>query len=799
MRHNTLFIGLKATLAIFTLALFVINARAASHQVLHSFDPNGVDAAYPYAGLIADAAGNRYGTAGYGGTHNVGAVFEISSRQGGGWTEKLLYSFDNNGIDGTVPQDGVIFDAAGNLYGTTNTGGIHGLGAVFELTPNGSGGWTETVLHSFGDGSTDGASPYGGLIFDSAGNLYATTQGGGVYGEGTVVKLSPRQGGGWTEIVVHNFNPSGTDGINPEAGLVRDSAGNMYGTTYYGGIHGYGAVFKLTPNGSGGWTESVLHSLGNGTDGRYPYASLIVDAGGNLYGTTVRGGIHNLGAVFELSPHDGSWTETVLHSFGNGTDGISPEAGLVRDGAGNLYGTTASGGIHAFGTVFELKPNGSGGWTETVLHSFNIDTADGANPYAGLILDGAGNLYGTTLNGGISEGTVFELSPQQNGSWTESMIYPFNFNGTDGGNPAYGALIGDGAGNLYGTASAAGAYDSGVLFELSPNGSGGWTEKVVHNFGLSTDGSGPDSGLVFDAAGNLYGTNVAGGIHNSGTAFELSPDGSGGWTEKVLHSFGNGTDGKYPFDSLVIDRLGNLYGTTYRGGIHNYGTVFELSPNGSGGWTETVLHSFNFNGADGALPYAGLAIDSAGNLYGTTPYGGINYSGAVFELSPNGSGGWTEKIVHSFNYTDGAFPTAGLIFDSANNLYGTTETGGIHGYGSVFQLTPQQNGSWTEKVLLSFNGMDGASPEGSLVRFGSSANLYGTTSGGGVNGAGTVFEMTPTEGGNWAETVLHNFSPGDSDGNYPQGSLIFDSTGNLYGATPLGGTFNSGTVFEITP
>ncbi len=137
------------------------------------------------------------------------------------------------------------------------------------------------------------------------------------------------------------------------------------------------------------------------------------------------------------------------------------------------------------------------------------------------------------------------------------MIYPFNFNGTDGGNPAYGALIGDGAGNLYGTASAAGAYDSGVLFELSPNGSGGWTEKVVHNFGLSTDGSGPDSGLVFDAAGNLYGTNVAGGIHNSGTAFELTPDGSGGWTEKVLHSFGNGTDGKYPFDSLVIDRLGN--------------------------------------------------------------------------------------------------------------------------------------------------------------------------------------------------------------------------------------------------
>ncbi len=692
MRHNGLSIGLKATLAIFTLALFVTNTWAATHQILHSFNPNGVDAAYPQDGLIADTAGNRYGTTFSGGSHNVGAVFEISPRQGGGWTEKVLYSFDNNGRDGQDPEGVLILDAAGNLYGTTNTGGIHGLGAVFELTPNGSGGWTETILHSFGNG-TDGASPYGGMIFDSAGSLYTTTQTGGVYDAGTVVKLSPRQGGGWTETVLHNFNPNTTDGINPEAGLVRDSAGNMYGATYYGGIHGFGTVFKLAPNGSGGWTETVLHSLGNGTDGQYPYASLIVDSGGNLYGTTVRGGIHSLGTVFELKSNgSGGWTETVLHSFGNGTDGTDPYGGLIFDGAGNLYGTTISGGIHGFGTVFEMKPNGSGGWTETVLRSFagSFHETEGANPYGGLILDSAGNLYGTTLNGGISEGAVFELSP----------------------------------------------------------------------------------------------------------------DGSGGWTEKVVHSFGNGTDGIYPFDSLVIDGFGNLYGTTYRGGIHNYGTVFELSPNGSGGWTERVLHSFNFNGADGAVPYAGLVIDSAGNLYGTTAYGGINYyGGTVFELSPNGSGGWTEKVLHSFNYngTDGAFPTAGLIFDSAGNLYGTTENGGIHFQGAVFQLTPQMGGSWTERVLLSFNGSDGAYPEGSLVRFGSSADLYGTTSNGGVNGAGTVFKMTPTQGGNWVETVLHNFSPGDSDGNFPQGNLMFDSSGNLYGATPLGGTFNSGTVFEITP
>jgi uncharacterized repeat protein (TIGR03803 family) len=803
MRHNPLSIGLKVTLAIFV-ALLVSNTWAASHQILHSFNPNGVDAAYPEAGLIADAAGNRYGTTINGGAYNVGAVFEISPKQGGGWTETVLYSFNNNGRDGTIPLDGVIFDASGNLYGTTSEGGIHSAGAAFELTPNGSGGWTETVLHSFGNG-TDGASPYGGLIFDSAGNLYTTTQTGGVYGGGTVVKLSPRQGGGWTETVVHNFNPNTTDGNNPQAGLVRDNAGNMYGTTYYGGIHGLGTVFKLAPNGSGGWTETVLHSLGNGSDGQYSYASLILDSAGNLYGTTVHGGIHNLGVVFELKSNgSGGWTETVLHSFGNGSDGAESFGNLIFDGAGNLYGTTAYGGVHGYGTVFEMKTNGSGGWTETVLRSFagSFHETEGASPFAGLILDTAGNLYGTTVNGGISEGTVFELSPNGSGGWTESMIYSFNFNGTDGGNPAYGALISDGAGNLYGTASAAGAYDSGMLFELTPNGGGGWTEKVLHNFGLGTDGSGPESSLVFDAAGNLYGTTVAGGIHNGGVAFEFSPDGSGGWTEKVLHSFGNGTDGFYPFDNLVIDGFGNLYGTTYGGGIHSYGTVFELSPNGSGGWTERVLHSFNLNGADGALPYDGLAIDSAGNLYGTTPYGGINYlGGTVFELSPNGSGGWREKVLHSFNYngTDGAFPTGGLILDAANNLYGTTEQGGIHSQGTVFELTPHSNGSWTERVLLSFNGSDGASPQGSLVRFGSSANLYGTTSNGGVNGAGAVFEMTPTQGGNWTETVLHNFSATGGDGTYPQGSLLFDSAGNLYGATSLGGTYNSGTVFEITP
>ncbi len=259
--------------------------------------------------------------------------------------------------------------------------------------------------------------------------------------------------------------------------------------------------------------------------------------------------------------------------------------------------------------------------------------------------------------------------------------------------------------------------------------------------------------MIIDAAGNLYGTTEYGGDYSCGgpgcgTVFELMPTEGGGWTEKKLHNFGNGTDGVFPLADLNLDVAGNLYGTTYGGGglcSYGCGTVFELTPNGNGNWTEKVLHSFNDNGTDGDLPYAGLIFDAAGNLYGTTVAGGSSYAGTVFELTPHGNGNWTEKVLHSFSNvgTDGASPFAGLIFDAAGNLYGTTTYGGNH--------------------------------------------------------PGTVFELTPTGGGDWTEKVLHSFSNVGTDGAYPYGGLIFDAAGNLYGTTYLGGTYNYGTVFEVTP
>jgi uncharacterized repeat protein (TIGR03803 family) len=770
--------------------------------------------------LITDSAGNRYGTTGAGGSYDGGAVFELSPNGSGGWTEKLLYSFKTFGGDGTSPSYGnLILDSHGNLYGTTTGGGgsancgPYGCGTVFELSPGQGGSWTEAVLHNFGTG-TDGYQPDAGLIFDSAGNLYGTTGSGGANGAGTVFEMSPRQGGGWTETVLYSFNPNGTDAYGPEAGLIFDAHGNLYGVTNQGGVNYEGAVFELSPRHGGGWTETVLYSfcnLSSCTDGSYPNAGgLIFDSSGNLYGTTGSGGAYGGGTVFELSLHSGSWTETVLHSFGQGTDGNDPGYGTLIMGPGSvIYGMTISGGLHGVGSVFELSPRRGGGWTEAIIHTFNDNGTDGWQPFAGLILDVDGNLYATTGAGGpVSDGTVIELSPRGGGRWKEAVLYSFNANVTDGQNPWLAGLVLDASGNLYGTTFNGGTYDNGTVFELKPNGNGSWTEESIYNFGNSTgtDASDPAAGLIFDGHGNLYGTTVLGGGVGLGTVFELSPRQGGGWSEKVLYSFCSQTgcaDGHYSFGGLVFDAFGNLYGTTPYGGTYGYGTVFELSPNGSGGWTHTVLHSFNLDGTDGVYPWAGLTIDSAGNLYGTTEYGGSNYyGGAVFVLAPNGSGGWTEAIAWSFgNGNDGYQPVGSLIFDAAHNLYGTTLYGGANGGGTVYRLSPH-NGGWAEGVVYNFcsqtNCTDGYSPYGSLTFFGSGVDLFGTTSGGGANGNGTVFELTPTQGGSYIETVLHSFNPSGGDGSFPEAGVIFDPSGNLYGVTYYGGgQYNAGTVFEL--
>jgi uncharacterized repeat protein (TIGR03803 family) len=433
--------------------------------------------------------------------------------------------------------------------------------AIFAVILLGSSTWgarRENILLP----GKEGFNPTASLISDRSGNLYGTTDKGGVQHGGTVFKLTPNKDGRWTESVIYNFCSltNCKDGKNPSAGLIFDHEGNLYGTTGGGGGGAYGpykgcdnaylcgTVFELTPNADGSWTESVLYSFCSVTDcldGDGSGSGLVFDKVGNLYGTTVAGGDATgcslgCGTVFELTPKagGGGWTERVLYSFCSLTncfDGNSPYASLTSDNAGNLYGTTVAGGDATScslgcGTVFELTPKAGGGWTETVLHKFINNGKDGYSPYAGVVFDTAGNLYGTTYIGGAySDGTVFELMTK-NGSWTEKVLHNFN---VKGGVAPTTNLIFDSVGNLYGTADGS----NGKVWELTPIAGGGWSEKVLHSF-IGVDGSGPDASLIFDTIGNLYGTTLEGGTYNHGTVFELTPRVGGGWREKVLHNFG---------------------------------------------------------------------------------------------------------------------------------------------------------------------------------------------------------------------------------------------------------------------
>jgi uncharacterized repeat protein (TIGR03803 family) len=373
--------------------------------------------------------------------------------------------------------------------------------------------------------------------------------------------------------------------------------------------------------------------------------------------------------------------------YQGGKNGSFFYAGVTFDSAGNLYGTTHGGGAYKRGTVFKLTPNGDGRWKETLLHSFEYDGVPG-----GLILDHVGNLYG------IQGNTIFQLTANGDGTWTESLLYIFcQLDNCSDGQVPVGSLIFDQAGNLYGTTWEGGAFEWGTVFKLAPNQDGTWTETVLFNFSGGPDGKAPSAGLILDPAGNLYGTTYLGGNNNHcgsdgcGVVFKLSQNENGTWTESVLHSFEGGNDGSGPGAGLTFDSAGNLYGTTSEGGVHVGGTVFQLTPNSDGSWTESVLHSFqSFGkaGKDGSDPAAGLILDLAGNLYGTTAYGGAYNYGTVFKLKPTVNSGWKETVLHSFGSRPGAYPVAGLTLDSQGRLYGTTRGYMRKSPGSVFELTP---------------------------------------------------------------------------------------------------------------
>jgi uncharacterized repeat protein (TIGR03803 family) len=368
-------------------------------------------------------------------------------------TYSVIYDFTGKGSDGATPYGGPILDRSGNLYGTTYLGGKYGSGSVYKLSRSGSS-WAYSSLYSF-KGVTDAAGPaFGSLAAGADSGLFGTTEGGREFGTAFEICACPGR-----EIIVHRFGV-GTDGAQPIGGVVSDTAGNLFGTTSLGGAYGNGTVFEEKRSGDS-WIESVIYSFSGGNDGTSPPAGVTLDARGNLYGTTSLGGVNGDGVVYELSTSGSGWKESVLYTFQGLSDGQNPVGGMVVDPAGNLYGTTFDGGVNGGGTVYELSPSGEG-WTFTVLYSFS---GGYGGPYNKLTL-AKGNIYGfTNAEGANGLGSVFKLAPG-NGGWTFTDLYDF-IGGSDGGSP-YGSVAVDRDGNVFGTAVVGGSQNQGVVFEITP-------------------------------------------------------------------------------------------------------------------------------------------------------------------------------------------------------------------------------------------------------------------------------------------------------------------------------------------
>jgi uncharacterized repeat protein (TIGR03803 family) len=688
----------------------------------------------------------------------------------------LLHTFGPWAPDGAYPESTLVQGADGNFYGTSAGGGQFGAGNIFRVTPSG----ILSPIYVFTNG-TDGAYPRAALTVGSDGNFYGTAAYGGTNGAGTVFKVSTN--GAFTPL--YSFQTNHIDGVQPEAALVQDSEGNFWGTTSIGGTNGDGTIFMITPTG----LLTNLHTFtGSGADGSEPTAPLIAGLDGNFYGTTAYGGAHSEGTVFRITPQ-GVWTN--LHSFSYSTnDGYLPWAALVLGNDGNFYGTTYGGGTHGYGTVFKMTPNG----TLTILYSFYNSKSDGGQPYGALVQGNNGNFYGTTYgtanlfySGTNSIGTVFEITP---GGYL-TTLYSFT-NGLDGANPIAGLVMGTN-GNFYGAAVEGGIIGSGGPFESYGRilgGTRGWGTifTITQNgqfshlfvFGGGSEGQNPGAGLIQANNGLFYGVTERGGTNDDGTIFQMSADG----TETPLYSFTAGNDGAVPIAALTQGNDGNLYGTTYGGGVSNAGAIFKITPAG----VLTPLHTFT-NGMDGGNSFSPLIQGTDGNFYGiASAGGGKNGSGTVFQITPAGA----LTTLHTFTSSGngGAYPTAGLVQGADGQFYGATQSGGTNDYGTIFKISA--SGTFTS--LYSFTGgTDGANPSATLT-LGGDGNFYGVCDDGDLaNGNGTIFKMTASG----VLTPLYSLN-GTNDGGSPEAPLLLGTDGNFYGTTEFGGDNGCGTVFQIT-
>jgi uncharacterized repeat protein (TIGR03803 family) len=582
------------------------------------------------------------------------------------------------------------------------------------------------------------------------------TSTGGPAGGGTAFTINS-DGTGFT--LLHTFRKLG---ITPKGNLIQAKDGHLYGLTHLGGTHNAGTVFRMTLEGA----TTIIHDFDT-FGANSPFGSLVEGPDGSFYGLSASGGREDYGAVvgtiFKVSP-DGVFTKVKNLTK---AEGYQPLGDLVVGPDNNFYGLAQFGGAYEAGTVFSITPEG----TMTVLHSFNGAT-DGGWPKGSLTLGNDGNFYGMTTSEkfGRHSGTIFRITP------TGQFTVLKSLNLEEGDFPV-DSLVQYPDGSFYGMTSRGGLYYAGTIFRITPDGD----FRVVRHLDAVTDGGGPAGHLVVGRDGQLYGTTKSGGNY-TGTLFRLSPDGD----LTVLRHMLCDTDGCEP-NSLLLASDGNFYGMASERGIQGGGTLFRLSPEGDFTVLESLPGSYQ-----GSTPVNSLVQGQDGYLYGMTKHGGEAGSGTIFRLDGNGNHTLLRSLEDSYlkERYDGFRPLGNLLQARDGNFYGLTAEGGLYNSGTFFRITPA--GDFT--VLYPFEGGEfGASPWGSVVE-GPDGAFYGMTQTGGFSGAGVIFRAT-AEG---SLSVVHAFDYGFS-GAAPRGSLLLGHDGNFYGLTPLGGEYNRGTIFRVSP
>ena len=750
---------MKRTRLLVVVSFFVLALRTFAAPVFETVAQFEFPPRAPFSTLALAGDGNYYGTTSDGGHSGLGTIFRITPA--GALTVVIHFTGTTGPAKGSAPVAGLALAADGSLYGTTSSGGATDNGTLFKMTT--AGVFTTMIEFTGLTGAAKGSAPTEELLRYTDGNFYGTTTGGGASENGTIFKMTPS--GVLTTLAEFTGTGGGIRGSAPASRLIGNASNVLFGTTSAGGSNNLGVVFKITTAGSYTLLSQFTGTGGN-TRGNNSSGPLAIGADANLYGTTEAGGASELGVVFRVSQTGGAFT--LLHQF-DGTAGSSPAGGLLLAADGNFYGTASNGGTASAGLVFKMTPAGI---VSTVAEFTGVQgAAKGDAARAALSVGADGALYGTTSAGAAgNNGALFKVTTTgvftslgefTNGTgWSpgeglslgpDGFLYLGN---ADGGNAGFGSIVkmnaagattpvvhftgltgaapgtepagvlttgGDGA--LYGTTQFGGTTDGGAAFRLTTAG----VFTSLSSFGVA-QGSRPHDGLILDIFGNFYATGSTGGALGLGAIFAMTPDGA---RARVASFTGNAgaVPGSNPRGGLVADANGVFYGTA-SGGAANLGTVFKILQDNS------FVPLAEFSGANGAAPYAGLALGADGNFYGTTRVGGANGLGTVFRVTPAG----VISTLHSFAGTDGSLPEAALLVAPDGTLYGATSADGGSGSGTIFRLPP----GGPLATLFHFTGTGGATPGDlctGVLAFGPEGNLYGTASAGGSLGGGTVFRI----------------------------------------------------------